>query len=383
MNSTACSSDALSQLKLLGPKSVVVVRRLTEKFIEESKAGVWRCSTCGKAENSFLMLDLHVDTGCEELSPIECDLCPAVARNYKNFVVHFMEHQMGGTRKCPICLQKDIGDMRQHLVTQGHFPLCVSELELQRNTSYDSSSRTCLNSSESESETKSLNNQKSHLSIRSQTKRYRKLERQKIVDTGKNPFKCDQCQKDYSSLGNLKQHQKVHTGDKPFKCDICQKCFIFLGNLNQHRRIHTGNKPFKCDTCKKCFSVSSSLNGHQRVHTGERPFKCEICQKCFSFKSNLNKHQRVHDGDKRFKCDICKKHFSLLSNLNRHLAVHAGEKPFKCSVCKKSFSQKYHLHIHQRIHTGEKPFKCGLCKKSFSVPSSLNRHQRVHTREKL
>ncbi|KAK2721380.1 hypothetical protein QYM36_003607, partial [Artemia franciscana] len=80
------------------------VKKLTHRAIEELTAGIWRCATCGKAEKLFFMLDLHIDTGCEQLSSIECDICPAVFRDYRNFVFHFVEHQMGVTRKCPICL---------------------------------------------------------------------------------------------------------------------------------------------------------------------------------------------------------------------------------------------------------------------------------------
>jgi hypothetical protein len=110
-----------------------MVKKLTEKSIEELKVGIRRCSTCGKTEKSRLILDIHIDTGCEELSPIECDVCPTVARDYSNFVVYFMEHQMGGTMKCAICLRESIGDMRQHLVLQGHFLPKISELDLQLN----------------------------------------------------------------------------------------------------------------------------------------------------------------------------------------------------------------------------------------------------------
>ena len=133
MHSTMCRSDSVSQQILLGPKPIVMVKKLAEKAIEELTVGIWRCGSCGKAEKSLLILDLHIDTGCEELSPIECDVCPAVCRNYSNFVVHFMEHQMGVTRKCAICLRESIGDMRQHLVLQGHFLPKISELDLQQN----------------------------------------------------------------------------------------------------------------------------------------------------------------------------------------------------------------------------------------------------------
>ena len=111
------------------------VKNLTEKAIEELTAGTWRCASCTKVEKSFFMLDLHIDTDCEELSPMECDIYPAIFRDYRNFVVHIMEHQMGETRRCPTYLCECIGDVSQYLVIHGHFSPSASELELQGSTS--------------------------------------------------------------------------------------------------------------------------------------------------------------------------------------------------------------------------------------------------------
>ena len=33
-------------------------------------------------------------------------------------------------------------------------------------------------------------------------------------------YKCDICQKSFSTKGILKVHKRRHTGEKPFKCDI-------------------------------------------------------------------------------------------------------------------------------------------------------------------
>ncbi|KAK2714356.1 hypothetical protein QYM36_008804, partial [Artemia franciscana] len=202
MHSMVCSSEGVTQPKLLGPQPVVMLKKLTGTVIEELKAGIWRCASCGKAENSFLILDLHIDTGCEELSPIECDVCPAVVHDYRDFVAHFMEHQMGGRRKCPICLLECITDIKQHLIAQGHFSANLSELDLHR----DESSVVSNNPSAS---------------------------------NGLNSFESD----------NLDMNKKKHSGKKQFICDVCNKCFSTSRTLKSHKTLHTGKKPFKCDLC--------------------------------------------------------------------------------------------------------------------------------------
>ncbi|XP_065580589.1 zinc finger protein ZFP2-like isoform X6 [Artemia franciscana] len=386
MHSTVCRSDDVSQPILFGPKPIVMLKKLKGKAIEELTMGIWRCGSCGKAEKSFLMLDLHVDTGCEELTPIECVLCPTVERDYSNFVVHFMEHQMGGTRRCAICLRESIVDMRQHLVLEGHFSPSMSKLDLKKNeslvVSQNWSTSGYSNSSKSESGVKDLDDQKKHPDFRLNRNKHRKLKRRKNIQIKNKIHKCSSCNKFFSTLSHLSRHQIVHTGEKPYKCEICKKCFSSLDNLKQHQIMHNGEGPFECDICKKCFPTSSHLKQHQVVHTGEKPFKCDICNKCFSQSSNLNRHRMVHTGEKPYKCDICKKCFALSSRLNRHQIVHTGEKPFKCEICKKCFSTSSDLKDHLRRHTGEKPFECDLCKKCFATSSKLKRHQMVHTGEK-
>ena len=325
-------SDGVIPPEILRPKLVVAVKRLRVKFIEEITAGIWRCDTCGKTEKSLLTLDLHFDTCCERLSPIECDVCPAVIRDYRDFVAHFMEHQMGETRRCPICLCENIWDMKEHLIVKGHFSSNLSELDLQGNESQidiqNSSTSGCSNSFESETQTKGLINQKIYSNSHVYSKQQRKLEK----------------------------HNKICAGKNIYKCDVCKKCFSKPSSLNEHQGVHTGEKPFQCVVCKKCFSQSSSLNKHQRVHTGEKPFQCNVCEKCFSLLGHLKTHQRMHTGEKPFQCNVCGKTFFTSSHLKRHQRMHTGEKPFQCGVCNKFFSRSCSLNLHQTVHTGEKLF---------------------------
>ena len=53
-------------------------------------------------------------------------------------------------------------------------------------------------------------------------------------------MQCDQCDKKFYKLGNLKRHKFIHTEDKPFQCDQCDKKFNQLTRLKTHKhRLHT------------------------------------------------------------------------------------------------------------------------------------------------
>lgn len=107
-------------------------------------------------------------------------------------------------------------------------------------------------------------------------------------------FCCTLCGKRYSTVKQLKVHQKVHAGEKPYSCIQCGKRFIQLYSLKRHQRVHTGERPFRCAQCGKQFAHSSNLKVHQTVHTGEKNFHCTQCGKNFSFLSNLIRHQAIH-----------------------------------------------------------------------------------------
>ena len=71
---------------------------------------------------------------------------------------------------------------------------------------------------------------------------------------------------------HMKTHiATYHTEDKnkPFVCKVCGKGFGRKKEFKEHMNIHTGERPYKCEHCEKAYSSSGNLRMHRRtVHLG-------------------------------------------------------------------------------------------------------------------
>ena len=218
-------------------------------------------------------------------------------------------------------------------------------------------------------------------------------------------YECKICSRKFSQVGNFHNHMKLHsekvcacgicklecadsyelqrhmrtthTGNMPYKCNECDREFSQYNNLRRHLRVHSG-KSYKCHICGRTFNEIFYLEMHIGSHTGERTYKCGVCNLTFKDNADLQKHVKTHKAEELHTCDVCGKSFSKACVLRQHKKMHLGIRPYKCDVCSKAFIHRHHLTIHMRMHTSNKPYTCKLCKKDFSQTSHLYKHLRQH-----
>ena len=78
----------------------------------------------------------------------------------------------------------------------------------------------------------------------------------------KEKIKCDNCEKTFDFLSEMKKHKKfVHDKVKEFKCQVCEKCFATRPKLIRHSQAHS-LKYYKCDKCDMKSSWEEAIKNH-------------------------------------------------------------------------------------------------------------------------
>ncbi|XP_073845997.1 optix-binding protein [Musca autumnalis] len=260
------------------------------------------------------------------------------------------------------------------------------------------------------------------------------------LDVGPETFDCDVCEKRFSNLRSLYNHQRQHRKKDdppmpPVKCEICNTFFQTPKNLKLHMKMHNertvksiqealpaGALPeynelnqFYCEICNKSFD-QRLLAIHKNMHQNVEEYNCGKCNKQFDNIRDYEMHKQMHietkghtshnntinhatsstslassdnpgtdtvpNSNKKHACQYCGKEFQRPYEKVKHERVHTGEKPYNCEVCGKSFRVSYSLTLHLRTHTDIRPYVCAICNKRFKQQSVYVHHLKTHESER-
>ncbi|KAI4460612.1 krab and zinc finger domain-containing [Holotrichia oblita] len=252
---------------------------LTKK---ERNSKVVYCKECKRTFGYRYYFEVHARNHIGD-TPFKCDVCGKgfVRRFLLN--IHKVRHSDDRPFSCEICKKR----FKTNPSLQNHQTVHTDEKPF--------SCKLCDKSF------KGLNNLKLH-----------ELRHDNIKD-----FVCDICGKAFIDKAGLSSHSVTHKTDPDVPCPECGKMFRHEVKMKNHRKMmHSGKRPYVCDYCGRDFRCKQVLVNHVRIHTGEKPFTCKICSKSFRQRTVLNLHMRTHTGESPYHCKLCPKCAALNVEIN-------------------------------------------------------------------
>lgn len=188
---------------------------------------------------------------------------------------------------------------------------------------------------------------------------------------------CQICFKVFACNSALEIHYRSHTKERPFKCEVCDRGFSTKGNMKQHMLTHkirdlpaglfttTSNPP-----TSTTFTNSNSNGSNSSMSVVSTPVPAMTP----SSTNGTPKRERAPVTATTSDTESAKKSAPSStppSSKSRSTSSSGFSSKHVCEVCKKPFSSHSALQIHMRTHTGDKPFKCNVCGRAFTTKGNL------------
>ena len=193
---------------------------------------------------------------------------------------------------------------------------------------------------------------------------------------------CNVCFKTFACRSALDIHYRSHSNDRPFKCEACDRSFSTYGNMKQHLLTHKIR-----DLPTDAFDGQTKTSSMEALATST-PLKSTEPTMSRPEDITMPTHKsdlalpRLESMKTPPETDAEKKHKvsppSTSSDNSQSPFVRRPNLKHMCMVCQKPFSSASALQIHMRTHTGDKPFKCTVCGKAFTTKGNLKVHMGTH-----
>jgi transcription elongation factor Elf1 len=112
------------------------------------------------------------------------------------------------------------------------------------------------------------------------------------LHTRMKPYNCQKCGIYFELENDLRDHVKTHIQEESFTCGKCNISFNSKESFKEHEKSHgTAETEFKCQKCEKVYSSMVKLRRHDwRSH---RLVSCNICDEEIESRADISNHRQT------------------------------------------------------------------------------------------
>ncbi|XP_015918432.2 sal-like protein 1 isoform X2 [Parasteatoda tepidariorum] len=226
---------------------------------------------------------------------------------------------------------------------------------------------------------------------------------------------CRICFKTFACNSALEIHYRSHTKERPFKCNVCDRGFTTKGNMKQHLLTHKSR-----DLQPLLFASADNSVQESETNSSTNATSPRTSSPMNAYEANLSQSSNPPEEKKDIPLITTTSNPSMVTpspvtaiistvsqiapsivstplqktiktesefNVKRQISENNSSSPSKrnsgfpkhfCHICHKPFSSASALQIHNRTHSGEKPFKCVVCGRAFTTKGNLKVHMNTH-----
>ena len=110
-------------------------------------------------------------------------------------------------------------------------------------------------------------------------------------------------EKDFYNLKSKNGYEFTEiTPEKKVECRKCDKMFTTVNDLKKHDKSKHTQTPINCTSCESVFYKNSDLENHLEKEHNVEKIECEKCDKKFALKWRQAKDQKMHNSKYTKKC---------------------------------------------------------------------------------
>ena len=146
-------------------------------------------------------------------------------------------------------------------------------------------------------------------------------------------FQCPDCNQQFTQQGQLIKHFLSEHEGVNFACQHCNQKFTRQG-LEKHMQFSHIVKPRKqaCNQCDKQYTKLTDLRNHIESKHEDMKFECDRCKFTAKSKYIVTRHIQFDHENIRFPCNLCEKVFTKATTLKIHIqSLHRGIKYYSRS----------------------------------------------------